>query len=231
MFARSGAPSKRPSRESRSRDPIGNLLRCGRTSTATSSDLTRRPPSLASRSTTWRVLALIRLTLAHAWDENEVSRAGHGRPAPRLLPFVPSESLERDDHVIRRARFTGEPTVTLRRADILSDYRSQRRSGTAPIASTPSVVQIGRPTRQRRRGGRERPHSQASESQRVCRESANRRRASEVSAAGRRNSHDRATTMARLPLSEGVAKTIAVVGGTQPVERPARTLAIELTYT
>ena len=92
MFARSGAPSKRPSRESRSRDPIGNLLRCGRTSTATSSDLTRRPPSLASRSTTWRVLALIRLTLAHAWDENEVSRAGPGRPAPRLLPFVPSGS-------------------------------------------------------------------------------------------------------------------------------------------
>ena len=41
----------------------------GRSSTATSSDVTRRPPSWASRSTTWRVLALIRLTLADAWDE------------------------------------------------------------------------------------------------------------------------------------------------------------------
>jgi hypothetical protein len=39
----------------------------GRSSTATSSDLTTRPPSGASRSTTLRVLALIRLTLADAW--------------------------------------------------------------------------------------------------------------------------------------------------------------------
>jgi len=31
--------------------------------------------------------------LATAADENEVSRAGHGRPAPRLLPFVRSTSL------------------------------------------------------------------------------------------------------------------------------------------
>jgi hypothetical protein len=41
----------------------------GRSSTATSSDATRRPPSWASRSTTWRVLALIQLTLADASDE------------------------------------------------------------------------------------------------------------------------------------------------------------------
>src|SRR5580704_16826035 len=46
-------------------------FRSGRSSTATSSDMTRRPPSWASRSTTWRALALIRLTLADAWDESE----------------------------------------------------------------------------------------------------------------------------------------------------------------
>jgi len=34
-----------------------------------SSDLTRRPPSWASRSITWRVLAGIRLTVADTWDE------------------------------------------------------------------------------------------------------------------------------------------------------------------
>jgi hypothetical protein len=36
--------------------------------------LTRRAPSRRSRSTTWRVLALIRLTLADAWDEIHASR-------------------------------------------------------------------------------------------------------------------------------------------------------------
>jgi hypothetical protein len=41
----------------------------GRSSTAMSSDLTGRPPSWASRSITWRVLAGIRLTLADAWDD------------------------------------------------------------------------------------------------------------------------------------------------------------------
>jgi hypothetical protein len=40
-------------------------------STATPGDVTRCPPSWASRSATWRVLAGIRLTLAAAWDELE----------------------------------------------------------------------------------------------------------------------------------------------------------------
>src|SRR5271154_4153887 len=54
----------------------------GRSSTATSSDLTRRPPSWASRSTIWRVLAGIRLTRTAAWDETRE----RGDPEGRLLP-------------------------------------------------------------------------------------------------------------------------------------------------
>ena len=48
----------------------------GRSSTATSSDVTRRPPSRRSRSTTWRVLAGTRLTLADAWDDERRCVAG-----------------------------------------------------------------------------------------------------------------------------------------------------------
>ena len=40
-----------------------------RSSTATSSDVTRPPPSRRSRSTTWRVLAGTRRTLTAAWDD------------------------------------------------------------------------------------------------------------------------------------------------------------------
>ena len=61
---------------------------CGRSSTATSSDVTRRPPSRRSRSTTWRLLAGTRLTLAAAWDEREQPRRRLAVADARHLVFV-----------------------------------------------------------------------------------------------------------------------------------------------
>jgi hypothetical protein len=78
-------------------------FRCGRSSTATSSDVTRRPPSRQSRSTTWRVLAGTRLTLAAAWDEREQPRRRPAVAGARHLVFVRSGSAAHHD------RLAGEP--------------------------------------------------------------------------------------------------------------------------
>ena len=62
--------------------------RSGRSSTATSSDVTRRPPSRRSRSTTWRVLAGTRLTLAAAWDDFHESLDGRDGVHARVVEIV-----------------------------------------------------------------------------------------------------------------------------------------------
>ena len=63
-------------------------LPSGRSSTATSSDVTRRPPSRRSRSTTWRVLAGTRLTLAAAWDDFHESLDGRDGVHARVVEIV-----------------------------------------------------------------------------------------------------------------------------------------------
>ena len=62
-------------------------IRLGRSSAATSSYVTRRPPYWASRSTNWRVLAGIRLTLAAVWDDNQQYEPGE-RVGPRSVVLV-----------------------------------------------------------------------------------------------------------------------------------------------
>jgi hypothetical protein len=61
-------------------------------STATSSDLTRRPPSWASRSTTWRVRTRIRLTLADACHESGKSARPRSPSRRSLLLLVRTRS-------------------------------------------------------------------------------------------------------------------------------------------
>jgi hypothetical protein len=97
-----------------------------RSSTATSSDLTRRPPSWASRSTTWRVLAGIRLTLADAWDEMGQPRSGLSDPCDAEVPALAGGC--------RRAR---HGRATGRRAKPPRRRRDRCRRQAAATAGTP----------------------------------------------------------------------------------------------
>jgi hypothetical protein len=56
------------------------------------------------------------------------------QPGLALPRFVPSESLDSDNHVIPGACFAGQPGVSVEPASERPDYRSHRRSVTAEVA-------------------------------------------------------------------------------------------------
>jgi hypothetical protein len=114
-------------------------------------NVTTRPPSWASRSTTWRVLALIRLTLADAWDEEHHSlhTAASSRRRRRRLPRHPAPGPRGKPH-----RPTGASAFAFRPgrfSSLLWRPRVISRPGGARCAA--------RPASGRRHRGRSGPRS------------------------------------------------------------------------